>query len=227
MGGFTVDTCGHSGLSGGWAPSLVSQALLNGHLDQLVLAQAAVQVVFLLPNGARSAPSTDLRGHPLPPLTSTSRRHSAGRSQHQTRKLCEEIKAILVTKSLENSCVYTQGRLRFLVAITQSCFILSLCPMIYPITHLSVHPSIHPLIYSSVCQPDYPSNQPPTCPIIHPLSDLAVHLSTHLSIRPPILSPHHPFVQPSNNVSIQPSMLLPNHSSVYPTIQSFTHLSTI
>ena len=82
MGGFTVDTCGHSSLSGGWAPSLVSQALLNGHLDQLILTQAAIQVVFLLPNGARFAPSTDLRGHPLTPLTSASRRHSAGRSKH-------------------------------------------------------------------------------------------------------------------------------------------------
>ena len=143
VGGFTVDTCGHSGLSGGWAPSLVSQALLNGHLDQLVLAQAAVQVVFLLPNGARSALSTDLRGHPLPRLTSASRRHSAGRSKHQTRKLCEEIKAILVTKSLESSCVQTQGRLCFLAAITQSCFILSFCHMIYPITHSPIHPSIH------------------------------------------------------------------------------------
>ena len=162
MGGFAVDTCGHRGLSGGWAPSLVSQALLNGHLDQLVLAQAAIQVVFLLPNGARFALSTDLRGHPLTPLTSASRRHSAGRSKHRTRKLCEETKAILVTKSLESSCVYTQERLCFLVAITQSCFILLFCHMIYPITHSSIHPSIHPLIYhQSASLTIHSTNHPP------------------------------------------------------------------
>lgn len=99
VGRFAVDTCGHSSLSGGWAPSLVCQALLNGHLDQLILAQAAVQVVLLLSNGRLGAPSTDLRGHPLPPLASASRRHSVGRSKHQIRTLCKETQVIMVTKS--------------------------------------------------------------------------------------------------------------------------------
>lgn len=66
MGRLAVGTYGRNGLSSGWAPRLVSQALLNGHLDQLVLTQAAVQAVLLMPNGTLSAPSTDLRGHRLP-----------------------------------------------------------------------------------------------------------------------------------------------------------------
>lgn len=55
---------GCSGLSRGWAPSLVCQALLNGHLDQLLLAQAAVQAEFLMPDGTLCAPGSDLGRHP-------------------------------------------------------------------------------------------------------------------------------------------------------------------
>lgn len=54
---------GHSGLSRGWASSLVCQALLDGHLEQLLLTQAAVQAVFLLPNGTLATPSGDLGRH--------------------------------------------------------------------------------------------------------------------------------------------------------------------
>ena len=81
MGGLAVDTRGRGGLSSGRAPSLVSQALLNGHLDQLILAQAAVQTVFLMPNGTLSAPSADLRGHPLLPLTLATRREVPPREE--------------------------------------------------------------------------------------------------------------------------------------------------
>lgn len=74
MGRLAVDARGRGGLSSGWAPSLVSQALLNSHLDQLILTQAAIQTILLMPDGALSAPSADLRGHPLPPLTLATRR---------------------------------------------------------------------------------------------------------------------------------------------------------
>lgn len=65
MGRLAVGTCGQGGLSSGWAPGLVSQTLLDGHLDQLLLAQAAVQAVLLVPNGTLCARSTDLHGHLL------------------------------------------------------------------------------------------------------------------------------------------------------------------
>lgn len=74
MGRLAVCTHGYSSLSRGWAPSLVSQALLDGHLDQLFLTQAAIQAVLLVPDGTLPAPSTDLGGHPLPPLPLASRR---------------------------------------------------------------------------------------------------------------------------------------------------------
>lgn len=101
MGRLAVGTYGRNGLSSGWAPRLVSQALLNGHLDQLVLTQAAVQAVLLMPNGALPAPRADLRGHRLPPLTSASRTDTQwrGRSIKSENPVREETKTILVTNS--------------------------------------------------------------------------------------------------------------------------------
>lgn len=71
VGGFTVDACGHSGLSGGWAPSLVSQALLNGHLDKLVSSLRLLYRLYSSCPMARGLPraliSVAILFHPHPP----------------------------------------------------------------------------------------------------------------------------------------------------------------
>ena len=124
---------------------------------------------------------------------------------------------------LRGSYVYTQGRLCFLVAITQSFFIHSFCHTIHPTTHSSTHPSTRSSIHHSTSLSNYPSNQPPICPIIHRPTHPAVHPPTHLSIHPPICSLSHPSVQPSNHPSnihapIHPLICLANHPTIHPSL---------
>lgn len=121
MGRLAVGTYGCGGLSCGWAPRLVSQALLNGHLDELVLAQAAVQAVLLMPNGTLSAPRTDLRGHSPPPLTPAGGTDTrCGARSVKPENPIRRPKPSRSLTFLQNSCVYSHERLCFLLVITQS-----------------------------------------------------------------------------------------------------------
>lgn len=96
---------GHRGLSRGCAPSLVCQALLDSHLDQLLFTQAAVQTVFLMSNGTLSAPSGDLSSHLGHLSSSFLKRDSAGTSTQQVTNPYEE------TKLLVTECFTRQPRL--------------------------------------------------------------------------------------------------------------------
>lgn len=92
MAWLVVGPRGHRGLSRGWAPSLVRQALLDGHLDQLLFTQAAIQAVFLLSNGTLSAPSGDLSRHLGHLSSSFQKSNSAVASTQQVTDPCEETK---------------------------------------------------------------------------------------------------------------------------------------
>lgn len=118
MGRLAVGTCGQGALSSGWAPSLVSQTLLNGHLDQLLLTQAAVQAVLLVPDGALCARGADLRGHVSHLSPRSPRRHLVGRRKQQIRKPCEEAKTSWSLTIFQNSYVYPLGSLCCLLAST-------------------------------------------------------------------------------------------------------------
>lgn len=182
MGRLAVDTRGRSGLGSGWTPSLVSQALLNGHLDQLILAQAAIQAVFLMPDGTLSAPSTDLRSHPLPPLTSATRGGTpwGGGSSKLESPVSRPKASWSLTGLLQENYVYQQGRLCFPLASSQSFFIQSCCHLNHPDTHSSTHLSIHSSSHQSVHLFHHPFHHSPICPFVYSPMCPSVYPSTHL-----------------------------------------------
>jgi hypothetical protein len=205
VGGLGGGPCRHSGLGSSGAPRLVCQALLDGHLDQLLLTQAAVQAVFLLSDGW-SAPSTDLSRHLFhlsPPRLQ--RRHLAGRRKQQIRKPCEETRAGLITKCfIRQLCLH--ARLYFFLAIVQS-IIRSFGQMIHSTTHPFPHASI---------QSTHPSSHPHICSSSH----TSVYPPTHIPIHPPSHSPIHPHIQTSKHLPIYSS----SYPSVCPSTQPLIHL---
>lgn len=233
MSRLAVGTCGCSGLSSGWAPRLVSQALLNGHLDQLILAQAAVQAVLLIPNGALSTRSAHLRGHPPAPLALASGGdpQQGGGGGSESESPVRTPKPSWSPTVLKDSYVYLLRRLCYLPSTAQFLpihFVIGSPKhsLVYPCPHSSIRqsphlPTTHPTIHPSVHLFIPPCIQLSTHPVIYLSTLPSVHLSIHLSNHLIIHLHNHSCSYPLTYLSKHPASTHP--SVTYPLIVPSVH----